>query len=53
MRKNDRKAVEAALKKALRDDPIQTTLAGWTPLGHFELLRKRERRPLAEAPLHG
>lgn len=48
MRKNDRKAVEAALRKALKDDPIQTTLAGWTPLGHFELLRKRERRPLNE-----
>ena len=48
MRKNDRKAVESALKKALKDDPIQTTLAGWTPLGHFELLRKRERRPLTE-----
>lgn len=48
MRKTDRKAVESALKKAFRSDPVQTTLAGWTPLGHFECLRKRERRPLAE-----
>lgn len=53
MRKNDRKAVEAALTKALKDDPIQTTLAGWTPLGHFELLRKRERRPLTEVLKNG
>lgn len=49
MRKNDRKAVESALRKALMGDPVQTTLAGWTPLGHFEMLRKRERRPLTEA----
>lgn len=48
MRKNDRKAVESALKKAFAADGVQTTMAGWTPLGHFELLRKRERRPLAE-----
>lgn len=48
MRKNDRKAVESALKRAFSGDPVQTTLAGWTPLGCFELLRKRERRPLAE-----
>ncbi|MEL7465054.1 MAG: ribonuclease E/G [Pseudomonadota bacterium] len=48
MRKNDRKAVESAFRKAFAADGIQTTLAGWTPLGHFELLRKRERRPLTE-----
>ena len=48
MRKNDRKAVESALKKAGADDPIQTTFAGWTPLGQFEMLRKRERRPILE-----
>jgi hypothetical protein len=22
-------------------------LAGWTPLGHFEIQKKRDRRPLA------
>lgn len=48
MRKNDRKAVESTLRRALSADPIQTTMAGWTPLGHFELIRKRERRPLSE-----
>ncbi len=46
--KRDRKRIEEALKAAFRRDPIETTLAGWTPLGHFELLRKRERRPLSE-----
>lgn len=48
MRKVDRKAVEVALKRAFAADPIQTTLAGWTPLGCFELTRKRERRPMTE-----
>ncbi len=48
LRKMDRKRVEDALKTSFRRDPIETTLAGWTPLGNFELQRKRERRPLAE-----
>ena len=46
--KKDRRRIEDALKNSFRRDPIETTLAGWTPLGHFELLRKRERRPLTE-----
>lgn len=48
LRKTDRKRIEEALKAAFRRDPVETTLAGWTPLGHFELQRKRERRPLTE-----
>lgn len=48
LRKTERKRIEEALKAAFRRDPVETTLAGWTPLGHFELQRKRERRPLAE-----
>lgn len=48
LRKSERKRIEEALKAAFRRDPVETTLAGWTPLGHFELQRKRERRPLAE-----
>jgi len=52
MTKRDRPKFEVALKRALRDDPVETTLVGWTPLGHAELLRKRERRPLSEL-LHG
>ena len=42
----DRPRVERALAAALRADGIDTTVAGWTPLGHLELQRKRARRPL-------
>jgi Rne/Rng family ribonuclease len=48
LRKSDRKRIEEALKAAFRRDPVETSLAGWTPLGNFELQRKRERRPLSE-----
>lgn len=47
MAKKDRHQWEQVLKAAFRADPIETALAGWTPLGHFELQRKRERLPLA------
>ncbi|HEU0220935.1 MAG TPA: ribonuclease E/G [Paracoccaceae bacterium] len=46
--KRDRMRIETALKAAFRADPVETMLAGWTPLGNVELQRKRERRPLAE-----
>ncbi|EPX81132.1 ribonuclease E/G [Litoreibacter arenae] len=46
MPKKDRKQFELALRNAFRADPIETSLVGWTPLGHFELQRKRERMPL-------
>ncbi len=46
--KRERKRVEQALEAAFRSDPVETSLAGWTTLGLFELQRKRERRPLAE-----
>ncbi len=48
MPKKDRRMLETALRAAFRADRIETTLVGWTPLGHFELQRKRERLPLAE-----
>lgn len=48
LRKSDRKRVEDAVKTALRRDPVETAVLGWTPLGHLELRRKRERRPLAD-----
>ena len=48
MPKKDRRTLEEALKKALRADPVETSLVGWTTLGHYELQRKRERRPLHE-----
>lgn len=48
MPKNQRRALEEALKKAFRADAIETSLVGWTTLGLFELQRKRERWPLME-----
>ena len=48
MPKQQRRTVEEALGKALRSDPVETTVAGWTPLGLIEVQRKRERRPLTE-----
>ena len=46
MTKADRRQVEGALRQAFKSDPIETSLVGWTPLGHFEIQRKRERLPL-------
>lgn len=48
MPKKDRRTFELSLKAAFRADSIETILAGWTPLGHYELQRKRERLPLTE-----
>ncbi len=48
MPKKDRRGFEAALRAALRSDTEETVLAGWTPLGHYELQRKRSRMPLHE-----
>lgn len=46
MSKTHRKQFEAALRSAFRQDGIDTALVGWTPLGHYELQRKRERLPI-------
>lgn len=46
MPKAQRRQLEQVLKAAFRADSIDTTLAGWTPLGNFEMTRKRERLPL-------
>ena len=46
--KKDRRTVEQTLQAAFRADSVETALAGWTPLGHFEIQRKRERLPLEE-----
>lgn len=48
MPKKDRRQFEDALRRAFRADATDTALAGWTPLGHFELQRKRDRWPLTE-----
>jgi Ribonuclease G/E len=47
MSKAHRKQVEQSLRNSFNNDPIETSLVGWTPMGLFELQRKRERAPLA------
>lgn len=49
MPKKDRGTLDQVLKAAFRDAQDDTVLAGWTPLGHFELQRRRDRLPLAQA----
>ena len=46
--KRDRGTLEQALRAAFRRDGSETVLAGWTPLGHYELQRRRDRQPLSE-----
>ncbi|MEO1140569.1 MAG: ribonuclease E/G [Pseudomonadota bacterium] len=46
MPKKDRRMFESTLKAAFRKDSVETALVGWTPLGHYELQRKRDRLPL-------
>jgi ribonuclease G len=48
IKKGARQGVDAALRRAFAADPIDTQIAGWTPLGNVEILRKRERRPLRD-----
>jgi Ribonuclease G/E len=48
MPKKDRRPFEDALRGAFKTDDIETALVGWTPLGHYELQRKRVRLPLAD-----
>ncbi|MFO7759377.1 MAG: ribonuclease E/G [Roseovarius sp.] len=48
MPKKDRRTFETTLRSAFRKDPVETALAGWSPLGHFELQRKRDRLPLSD-----
>ena len=48
MPKRDRQGFEAALRAAFRSDGVETALIGWTPMGHFELNRKRARAPLRD-----
>ena len=47
MPKKERRRFEDALRRAVRLDGSDTVLAGWTPLGMFELQRKRDRLPLS------
>lgn len=43
-----RDRVRAALAEGLAGDPAEPQLLGWTRLGHFELVRPRRGRPLAD-----
>ena len=43
--KKNRKQVESVIRGAFRGD-VETSFVGWTPLGHIELIRKRERLAL-------
>lgn len=45
MSKAHRKQLEQSLRAMFKADGIETSLVGWTPMGCFELQRKRERRP--------
>jgi Ribonuclease G/E len=46
--RRDRQRVEQALTAAFRRDPVETVIAGWTPLAHMELRRQRSRLPISE-----
>lgn len=46
--KKDRHILEQVLGKAFRSDAGEATLAGWSPLGNFELTRRRDRPALAD-----
>jgi ribonuclease G len=47
MAKKDRATLEQQLRAAFKGEAAETSLAGWTPLGNFELQRKRDRVSLA------
>lgn len=49
MPKKDRAILDQSLRAAFRGEAAETTLAGWTPLGNYEIQRKRDRMPLTEA----
>lgn len=48
--RKDRPQVEGQLRAAVRAGAPEITLAGWTPLGNYELTRRRDRLPLAGLP---
>ena len=48
MAKKDRAALEQQLRSAFKTEAAESSLAGWTPLGNYELQRKRDRLRLAD-----
>lgn len=47
--KKDRVPLEQSLRAAFKSEAAETSLAGWTALGLYELVRKRDRAPLPGA----
>ena len=47
MPKKDRGTLDQVLRAAFKGEAAETTLAGWTPLGCYEVQRKRDRPALA------
>jgi Ribonuclease G/E len=48
MPKKDRAILDQVLRAAFKGEAAETSLAGWTNLGLYELVRKRDRQPLAD-----
>lgn len=48
MPKKDRATLDQVLRAAFKGEAAETSLAGWTTLGLYELVRKRDRQALAE-----
>lgn len=49
MAKKDRRVAETELRRALKACTVETTMVGWTNLGHYELHRARVRPALPGA----
>jgi len=48
MPKRDRAVLDQVLRAAFKGEAAETSLVGWTTLGLYELVRKRDRLTLAE-----
>lgn len=48
MPKKDRATLDQVLRAAFKGEAAETSLAGWTTLGLYELVRKRDRAALTE-----
>jgi Ribonuclease G/E len=46
--KKDRAILDQVIRAAFKGEAAETTLAGWTTLGLFEMTRRRDRLALAE-----
>ena len=48
MPKKERAILDQVIRAAFKGEAAETNLAGWTTLGLFEMMRKRDRLPLTE-----